>query len=132
MFELYTLLIFILSCYGGANGIVYSRLLLPMRLWITYSFYKLDEKGNFMSGVQRTNPIAKFFSKLVYCPMCMGFWLGIFFNLFIFSPIGLSYGFIHSMPAFYNKLAILLFDGFLGSASAWIMHLLLRYRMEGA
>ena len=132
MFELYTLLIFILSCYGGANGIVYSRLMLPFRLWITYSSYRLDEKGNFVSGVQRTNPIAKFLSKLVYCPMCTGFWLGIFFNLFIFSPIGLSSSFIHSEPAFYNKLAILLFDGFLGSASAWIMHLLLRYRMEGA
>ena len=132
MFELYTLLVFILSCYGGANGIAFSRLLLPFRLWVNYSSYTINENGELVTAIHRTNPIFRFLNKLVHCPLCLGFWLGIIFNLLIFSPIGLSYGFIHAEPAIYNKLAILLFDGFLGSASAWIMHLLFRYRMEGA
>lgn len=132
MFELYALLVFILSCYGGANGIVFSRLMQPVRFWFAFKSYKLDEKGNLATAIHRSNPLFKFITKLINCPLCVGFWLGIIFNLLIFSPIGLSYGFIHAMPEIYNKLAIIIFDGFLGSASAWIMHLLLRYRMEGA
>lgn len=121
------LLIFILSCYGGANGIAFSRLLLPFRLWIEYSEIQYTSEGNFESGRVRDSRVAKFLTKLINCPLCLGFWLGIMFSLGIYSPCvdvpGIRVGF---------NLISLLFDGFLGSASAWILHLLLRSRMEGA
>jgi len=132
MFEIYTLIIFILSCYGGANGIVYSRLMQPVRFWISFRSYNLDEQGNLISAVHRTNFIFKFLSKLVNCPLCVGFWLGVIFGIFLYSPC--------YQVSMYNtgwqnsplNIFVYLFDGFLGSASAWILHLLLRYRMEGA
>lgn len=50
-----------------------------------------------------------FLGKLFACPMCLGFWLGIISGLLIFSPTG-------------NIIA----DGFFGSATSWIIYLLIR------
>ena len=133
MFEIYALIIFLLACYGGAVGICFSRLLLPFRLWLTYKAYHLDEEGKLTSGVLRTNHVFTFLSKLVHCPLCVGFWLGIIFSVFIYSH---CYHLASFSPAWSWEGAanpfIYIFDGFLGSAGAWILHLLLRNRMEGA
>lgn len=133
MFEIYTLLVFILSCYGGANGIVFSRLLQPLRFFIAFKSYTLDDKGNLVTAVHRANPISKFLTKLINCPLCVGFWLGVIFGIFIYSPCYhiASFSTSWSWSSGLNPL-VYIFDGFLGSASAWILHLLLRYRMEGA
>lgn len=127
MSDLVSLFVFILSCYGGANGIVFSRLLQPLRLWIEYSQIEYNPHGEFIEGKLRTSRLAKFFTKLINCPLCMGFWLGIIYSLAIFSPCANTMWY----PWTFNPVA-LIFDGFLGSASAWILHLLLRSRMEGA
>lgn len=132
MFEIYTLIIFILSCYGGANGIVFSRLLQPLRAWIAYKNYTLDDKGNITTAVLRSGKVAKFFTKLVNCPLCVGFWLGVIFGIFLFSPCYQISMFNTGWQNSPLNIFVYLFDGFLGSASAWILHLLLRYRMEGA
>lgn len=132
MFEIYTLIIFLLTCYGGAVGIAFSRLLLPLRLWLTYRSYTLNENNEIISAVHRTNPVFTFLSKLAHCPLCVGFWLGIIFGIFLFSP---CYQISMYNTGWQNSplnLFIYIFDGFLGSAGAWIMHLLLRNRMEGA
>ena len=126
MCDFVSLVIFFLSCYGGANGIVYSRLLMPIRNFISYKNCEYDQMGNLVSADMRTSRIAKFLSKLINCPLCMGFWLGIIFSLGIYSPCANTMWY----PWTFNPVAVL-FDGFLGSASAWIMHLLLINRMEG-
>ena len=127
MCDLVSLVIFLLSCYGGANGIVFSRLLQPIRLWIEFSEKSYAPDGNFIGGKLRTFWLAKFLAKLVNCPLCVGFWLGIIYSLGIYSPCANTMWY----PWTFNPIA-LVFDGFLGSAAAWIMHLLLRNRMEGA
>lgn len=127
MCDLVSLVIFLLSCYGGANGIVFSRLLQPIRLWIEFSERSYDPDGNFVGGKLRTFWVAKFLAKLINCPLCVGFWLGIIYSLGIYSPCANTMWY----PWTFNPIA-LVFDGFLGSAAAWILHLLLRKRMEGA
>jgi len=98
------LLCFILACYGGANGIVYSSLLSTPRNWI----------------VSRS----VFFGKLITCPMCVGFWIGVMFSMSGIGPT--AYYVIESYSPFFT-----LADGFVGSASAWILHLLLYEKMVG-
>lgn len=126
MCDLVSLIIFFLSCYGGANGIVYSRLLQPIRLWIIYSSWKMNENDQLTVAIQRTSWIAKFMGKLIQCPLCVGFWLGIIYSLGIYSPCANTMWY----PWTFNPVA-LVFDGFLGSASAWIMHLIFLKKMEG-
>lgn len=126
MSDLVTLLVLMLSCYGGANGIVFSRLLMPLRLFVGYKNIKYNEMGEVISADKRTSPVAKFLNKLINCPLCVGFWLGIIFSLTICSPCANTTVYGES-----NYLCVL-FDGFLGSAGAWIMHLLFIKRMEGA
>jgi hypothetical protein len=127
MCDLVSLIIFLLSCYGGANGIVFSRLLQPVRLWIEFSKRDYNEQGDFTGGVLRTFWPAKFLAKLINCPLCVGFWLGIIYSVGIYSPCSNTMWY----PWTFSPVAML-FDGFLGSAGAWILHLLLRKRMEGA
>jgi len=127
MCDLVSLVIFILSCYGGANGIVFSRLLQPIRTWIEFSKRDYSDQGEFVGGTLRTSMIARFLAKLINCPLCVGFWLGIIYSLGIYSPTANTMWY----PWSFNPVA-LVFDGFLGSAAAWILHLLLRNRMEGA
>lgn len=118
------ILTFILACYGGANGIVYSKLLSPLRLLIIYKNYALNSEGQVTDGEFRTHPICRFLAKLITCPLCVGFWLGVSFSL-----AGISL--IHYYTLLPTSLASLLADGFVGSASAWILHLLLYDKMAG-
>lgn len=127
MCDLVSLVVFILSCYGGANGIVYSRLLHPVRIFIGYKDRKYDAQGNLTEATERVNPVSKFLYKLINCPLCVGFWLGIIYSLGIFSPCSNTMWY----PWTFNPVA-LVFDGFLGSASAWILHLLFFNKMQSS
>lgn len=95
---------FVLACYGGANGIVYSKLLEAPRNWISAK--------------------SSFLAKLLGCPLCVGFWLGVLFSLAGFGPFE-YYTVIQHGPI------MILADGFVGSASAWIIHLLMFDKMVG-
>ena len=132
MTELFLLIVFILSCYGGAIGISHSKLFQPVRYFLSYSTYNLDEQGKITYAVHRTNPIFKFLSKLASCTLCLGFWLGIVFSTFIISPCGLIKAYSPESFTLMSKAVTLIYDGFLGAASAFITHLLFRSRMEGA
>ena len=125
MCDLVSLVIFLLSCYGGANGIVYSKLLQPFREWIMFTNREYDPVyGYLKSATQRSSRISLFFGKLINCPLCVGFWLGIIYSLGIYSPCSNTMWY----PWTFSPVA-LVFDGFLGSAGAWILHLLLYSRM---
>ena len=124
--ELVSLIVFMLSIYGGANGIVFSRLLLPLRLRLAYKSYIIDEMDQITSAVRRTSKISSILVKLVQCPLGVGFWLGVFYSLAVYSP--------SQQGVDYREYGITctLFDGFLGSAAAWIMHLLMQKRQDGS
>ncbi len=132
MTELFLLIVFSLSCYGGAVGIAHSKLFQPLRYFLSYSNYYLDENDKLISAVHRTNSIFKFFGKLTSCTLCLGFWLGIIFSTFITSPCGLIRAYSPESFTLMSKAVTLIYDGFLGAASAFITHLLFRSRMEGA
>jgi hypothetical protein len=87
MNDLVSLIVFILACYGGANGIVYSRLLHPFRVFIGYKDRKYDALGNLTEATERSNPVSKFLHKLINCPLCVGFWLGIIYGLVIYHTV---------------------------------------------
>lgn len=36
--------------------------------------------------------ISPFFSYIVRCPICCGFWVGVFLSLTLFSPVGFIFG----------------------------------------
>jgi hypothetical protein len=118
------ILTFILACYGGANGIVYSKLLSPIRLLIIYKSYALNSEGQVIEGEFRTHPICRFLAKLITCPLCVGFWLGVVFSLAGVGPME------YYTIAPWN-IVMMFADGFVGSASAWILHLLLYDKMAG-
>lgn len=132
MLELYALFVFIISCYGFANIIVNSKLFQPFRFWLMYKFYNLDENGKLVSAGHRVNAVPVFLSKLINCVMCVGFWAGILFSLSVFSPCELTIRYLEPDVSKLQKIISLIFDGCLGSASAWITHLLMRHRTEGA
>lgn len=132
MLELYALFVFIISCYGFANIIVNSKLFQPFRFWLMYKFYNLDENGKIVSAGHRVNAVPVFLSKLVNCVMCVGFWAGILFSFSVFSPCELTIRYLEPDVSKLQKIISLIFDGCLGSASAWITHLLMRNRTEGA
>ena len=83
-------LVWSLAVFGAANGVAISNLCQPLReLVINWPF----------------------FGKLVYCPMCLGFWFGGLASLLASSPTG-----------------SLLMDCFLGSSVSWIIYIFLSPR----
>tara|TARA_Y100000296_G_C4957808_1_gene149447 strand:- start:18 stop:308 length:291 start_codon:yes stop_codon:yes gene_type:complete len=87
-------LIWILAVFGAANGVAVSNLCAPFRELVKDWF---------------------FLGKLVFCPMCLGFWFGGLASLLTFSPTG------H-----------LLMDCFLGSSTSWIIYIFITPRQFSA
>lgn len=109
-------IVWILCVYGAVNGFAFSNLLANFRNWISYSKITTDEKGNF-KGDLRTNQVSKLLTKLMYCPMCLGAWVGVFMSLIWKSPSGGN----------------IIVDFFLGSCTSWIMYLALhKLQFKGA
>lgn len=105
-------IIWTLSVFGAANAIAFSTIMLPVRNWIAYKSWTQLGDGQ-IQGVVRTNKLSIWIAKLVHCPMCLGFWVGIFFSLIWKSPSG-------------NYLV----DAFLGSATSWIIYLQISFKQH--
>lgn len=88
----------ILAHYGLTNILVTSKLLKPFRIII--------------------DKYSDFFSALIHCIMCTGFWVGIFMSM---NGFGLIQS-ILVMDSLYQQTASVFFDGFFGSATAWLIH----------
>lgn len=99
MIFFYTLLI-----YGHTNIITQSEIFEPIRDWA-------DKTSHFLSS-------------LFSCPMCMGFWVGVFWSFIaIFWPQltlspTLSFLSNENVPYWIRFLC----DGIIGSAISWIVH----------
>ncbi len=92
------ILCWIIAHYGATNILVTSKLLKPFR--------------------QLVDKYSDFFSGLIHCMMCSGFWIGIFMSM---NGFGLIQS-ILAMDTIYQQTAAVFFDGFFGSATAWLIH----------
>lgn len=107
-------IVWCVAVYGGANGIAFSTLLMDFRLWWQYKSWTTRPDGTIV-GDKRESKFMLKMASLFSCPMCLGFWLGIFFSLAWKSPTGGSY----------------LVDAFAGSGSAWLIYLATAFRQSG-
>lgn len=108
------LIIWAIAIYGTANGIAFSTLLMPLRLYFQYSSWTQDPTGQ-ITGVKRTDKYMLKIASLLSCPMCIGFWAGVFFSLIWKSPSGGNY----------------IVDAFAGSGTAWLIYLMTAFRQNG-
>lgn len=111
--NLVELIVWSVAVYGAANGIAFSTLLMPFRLWWQYSSWTVAPDGN-ITGVKRESNFMLKMASLFSCPMCLGFWIGIIFSLIWKSPTGGSY----------------IVDAFVGSGAAWLIYLLTAFRQN--
>jgi hypothetical protein len=108
---IFILLVYILSCYGMSNVMVFSR----GPFGIFEEWRNLSEKIN------------SSFGELFSCMMCFPFWVGALLsiiNLFLlpsvlFTPFNIII-MIHS--DILSKLFIIVMDGILSSGTTWILH----------
>lgn len=104
------ILVWVLTVFGAANGVAVSALLEPFRNWLTYK--RVEPYKQVVDGEERTYNVVRrkpeLFGKLVACPMCLGFWFGMGLGLVWFSPTSFFLG-----------------DAFFGSATSWIIYLLI-------
>lgn len=91
------LLIYIILAYSHTNIITQSEIFKPIRDWA-------DKNSHFLSS-------------LFSCPMCMGFWVGVFWTCFNISP---TLTFFSEMD--YVEYLKYLTDGIISSGCAWIIH----------
>lgn len=117
MFEFWMLLVWCLSVFGAANGVAVSGLLKGFREWVTYKGIVRDEHGELREAFLRKFSLP---GKLVHCPMCLGFWFGILWGILLFDISGQVLA-----TNFYQSIVI---NGFLGSATSWLLYVLIQYR----
>lgn len=117
MFELWILIVWCLSLFGAANGVAVSGLLKGFREWLTYTQIVRDEHGELRQATLRKFSLP---GKLVHCPMCLGFWFGILWGILFFDISGQIL-----VTNFYQSIFV---NGFLGSATSWLLYLLIQYR----
>lgn len=90
-----TFLIWFFTMYGIVNGVINSTLIQP-------TVYKL---------LASQNKAINYIGQLLWCPMCLGFWVGGFLGYFWISPTNI---FLFG----YLPLA----DAFIGSGLCWFAH----------
>lgn len=112
MEHLINTVIWMLAVYGTALVISMSAIFTPVRNWVKYSLFKRDLDG----GITAVERKFKFPGKLITCIMCMGFWSGVFWGYTFYDPG-------HTVDS--NVFLHLLFDGVLGTAVTWIIHIIL-------
>ena len=126
MNDLVTLFVWAIGIFGLVNILVVSRMMLPLRVFLTYKGGKIvraDEFTEYIEGVPRKN---LFLSKLIQCPMCLGFWLGLFSGFYFYSPTEQIIYAVKS-PHFVNYI----FDGFIGSCLSWFIYLIINEKQLG-
>jgi prepilin signal peptidase PulO-like enzyme (type II secretory pathway) len=119
MVDLINLFIWSLIVFSATNIVVVSKMFQGLRMWLSFSEIKTitDNEGKESQvGIPRK---IKFFSNLIHCSMCMGFWFGVIFGAFVFSP---TFNILLGDYMFVNYFA----DGLLGSIFSWIYYLIIR------
>jgi|TARA_Y100000296_G_C5091000_1_gene214833 hypothetical protein len=112
MENLIELLVWILVVFGAANGIAVATVLEPVRNFFYPPSQWDSEKEKWVENPKKPWPVI---GKLLQCPMCLGFWLGGLLGLYWFSPSSSFIG-----------------DAFFGSATSWMLYILIQKRQFGA
>jgi hypothetical protein len=125
MSDLITLLIWSIPVFSAANIVVVSKIFYNFRLWATYS--KLEKIENEDGSVRYEGTPRKFLtlSNLVHCHMCLGFWVGVFFGIFVFSPT-------QSILLGDYELVNYFSDGLMGSIFCWVYYLAIKNHQGGS
>jgi hypothetical protein len=124
MSDLITLFIWSLLVFSATNIVAVSKIFYGFRTWVTYKkLTKIeDSRGVRYEGEPRK---VQFFSSLVHCPMCLGFWFGLLAGIFVFSPTSsLLLGDFEVINYFT--------DGLLGSILSWIYYLIIKKHQTNA
>tara|TARA_R110000782_G_scaffold184388_2_gene274660 strand:- start:20728 stop:21084 length:357 start_codon:yes stop_codon:yes gene_type:complete len=98
-----------LVVYGCTNIFVNAKIMSPFREWAQFSSVT-KRNGEVTKATERE---FQFFGKLVTCILCMGFWVGGFWGVYWDPFVGVDS----------NPVMHFLFNGFLGSAVTWLIHL---------
>ena len=118
MADLIMLFVWSLIVFSATNIVVVSKMFQGVRTWVSFKEVKTitDEEGNQKQvGIPRK---FRFFSNLVHCSMCLGFWFGVFFGIFVFSP---TLSILLGDCTLVNHFS----DGLLGSIISWIYYLII-------
>ncbi len=91
------IIFYFLLIYGNTNIITQSEIFEPLR--------------------DSIDKISHFLGSLFSCPMCMGFWVGVFWSAMNLSPTLL---FLEEVN--YINYVKYIIDGCIGSSIAWVMH----------
>lgn len=110
--EIFLLVVFIISCYGLSNIIVYSNGPFDM----------------FLKWREFTEKIHPKIGELFSCMMCLPFWVGVLFSaidlFFITGAIFTPFNVLLYLQAsnLLKTLIILIMDGLVSSGSVWVLH----------
>lgn len=118
MSDIVILFVWSLIVFSATNIIVVSKMFQGLRTWLSFKEVKtiVDDQGNPQQvGIPRK---VRFFSNLVHCSMCLGFWFGVFFGIFVFSP---TQSILLGDIDFINYFS----DGLIGSILCWIYYLII-------
>lgn len=88
---------YILLIYGHTTIITQSEIFEPIRNW--------------------ADKVSHFLGSLFSCPMCMGFWVGVFWSVMNQSPAHIFF-----QEVYYIEYFKYLMDGIIGTAIAWTIH----------
>jgi len=99
-------------CYGLTNIVVFGMIFENFREF----FYKWGVSQNIF------NFVGSFIYKIITCPMCFGFYSGLFFSITTFSPILI---YLH-MPSYYSWFL----DGVFSSGLIWIINSVVEFFEE--
>lgn len=113
------LLLFILSGFGVTTIITKSRILAPFRNYLDNNMDCL--KKNFLG-------------LLIICPMCVGFWVGVFQSIIVYSPNSsqfftesLTTGFLDNIIFLLNKIVAIILDGAIIGVLSWVVHTIISF-----
>lgn len=106
------LLLFILTGFGVTTIITKSEIFSPIR-------ETLDTGHNTLKS--------NFFGFLIGCPLCVGFWVGVFQSLMFFSPVFEGFGLETFSILYYIFLRTfsIILDGALVGGIVWSIHIYL-------
>ena len=113
------LLIFILAGFGVTTIITKSEIFSPLRRW-------LDTGGSNLAN--------NFFGFLIVCPMCVGFWVGVFQSITMYSPSIDAFwsdyvfsGIISYIRFTFITIYSMVLDGAMLGGISWTIHIFLDY-----
>jgi hypothetical protein len=102
-------LIWVFTVFSIVNSFKLAALLEPIREKLAYSkVTERDAKGHVIGAIARKN---QFLFRLITCPMCFSFYIGLLFSLIVWSPTGYDVHWTFRIVC----------DAFFASITSWLL-----------